>query len=406
MSDIALYHPYVDFRDEAWLKGAVLYWPRIARMLPDTIRNWSDSDLVRQLRDELGCIVDVRLRQRDYGGPLERAEQLFFRFLDRHEEELLPRYGVRRLGIDPIVQDRADTGRLAPRDLRLAPVMPGKMLWSLADRLADSGLLVPLEDVRADGRRQSLPYLCLHRDLATLYLAVLADAVASDNRMAMVTDLPVTLATSGGWTTDSMAAVLLDDAARATFARPEPAQAFAVLALAVAVPKDLRDVPIRRIIKARRKLQPQLLAYRAYLDSLAPALAELSAVPDPAVRAAHLEMMVEREIGGRINATARQLSKLGLQPVRALLTTQTLVPPAALAALGSALDLPPVVTGSGAVAATVVSATATMMGGREQLREAHPTGYLLGLRRELGASHTVAAVRAAYRRAAGTGRRG
>ncbi|MFE9693031.1 DUF6236 family protein [Micromonospora sp. NPDC005806] len=405
MSDIALYHPYVDFRDEAWLKGAVLYWPKIARMVPDTTWTSGDSEAVRQFRDELDCIVDVRLRQRDYGGPLDRVEQLFFRFLDLHLAALLPRYGVRRLGIDPIAEDRAGTGRVEPRDPRLASMLPGKVLWSLADRLADSGLLVQLQRQRDDGRREPLPYLGLHRDLATLYLAVLADAVAAENRMAMVTDLPVTLAASGGWTIDSMAAVLLDDPEPASFARPEPAQSFAVLALAVAVPKGLRNVPVRRIIEARRRLQPELLAYRAYLDSLAPALAELGSVPDPAVRSAHLQMLVEREIVDRIDATGRQLSKLGLEPVRALLTTQTLVPPAALAMLGGALDLPPVVTGSGAVAATVVSATATMLGGRNQLRQAHPTGYLLGLRRELGASHAVAAVRAAYRRAAEAGRR-
>ncbi|MFU8851154.1 DUF6236 family protein [Micromonospora sp. SL1-18] len=360
---------------------------------------------MRQFRDELDCIVDVRLRQRDYGGPLDRVEGLFFQFLDLHLEELLPRYGV-RLGIDPITERGANTGRFEPRDPRLMSVLPGKVLWSLAAQLADDGLLVPLEHVRDDGRRERLPYLGLHRDLAMLYLAVLADTVARENRMATVTDLPVALATTGGWTTDSMAAALLGHPEPAPVADPVPAQSFAVLALAVAVPGNLRDVPVCRIVEARRHLQPELLAYRAYLDSLAPALAELGSVPDPAVRSAHLRTMVEREIVDRIDATGRQLSKLGLEPVRALLTTQTLVPPAALAMLGGALDLPPVVTGSGAVAATVVSATAAMLGSRNQLRQAHPTGYLLGLRRELGASQAVAAVRAPYRRAAGTDRRG
>ncbi|MGR6319439.1 hypothetical protein Q2K19_28710 [Micromonospora soli] len=44
------------------------------------------------------------------------------------------------------------------------------------------------------------------------------------------------------------------------------------------MPKNLRDVPVRRIIQARRQLQPELLAYRAYLDSLVPTVAELAAV--------------------------------------------------------------------------------------------------------------------------------
>ncbi|MFI7279379.1 DUF6236 family protein [Micromonospora chersina] len=394
MSDIALYHPYVEFQDEAWLKGAVLYWPKIARMRPWSHPARPDSATVRELREALDCIVDVRLWPGH--GPLEQVDKLFYGFLDRHLAELRPRYGVARLGIDPVVDERS-----RPRDPRLASVHPDKMSWRLADRLAEEGLLFRLDHLRADGRRMRSGDLALHRDLATLYLAVLADAVAGANRMATVTDLPATLATSGGWTIESMAAALLAETSPAPDARPEPAQAFAVLALSVAVPGDLDDVPVRRIVEARRHLQPELLAYRAYLDSLAPALTDLAAVPDPAVRAAHLQVMVEREITHRLDATRRELTKLGFEPARALLTTQTLVPPAVLALLGGALELPPVVTGSGAVAAGVLGATAGMLGGRHQARRSHPTGYLLRLRRELGAGDAVAAVRAAYRRAAG-----
>jgi 2-methylaconitate cis-trans-isomerase PrpF len=63
------------------------------------------------------------------------------------------------------------------------------------------------------------------------------------------------------------------------------------------------------------------------------------------------------------------------------------------------LDLPPVVTGTGVVAGSVVAATAASMGRREEIRQAHPTGYLLGLKRELGPIDAVAAVRTAFRRA-------
>ncbi|MEV0429790.1 DUF6236 family protein [Micromonospora sp. NPDC050495] len=401
MSDIALYHPYVRFQDEAWLKGAVLYWPKIARLLPYSLPAPPDSATVLELRAALDCIVDVPIWPGDRHGSLTQVDELFYGFLDRHLAELRPRYGVQRLGIDPMLDNGPGRGGQVPRDPRLTAVHPDKMSWRLADRLADEGLLCRLDRLLPDGRRVRTGDLALHRDLGTLYLAVLADTVARANRMATVTDRPVTLATSGGWTIESMAAALLADAVPAPPAHPEPAQAFAVLALSVAVPGGLADVPVRRIVEARRHLHPELLAYRAYLDSLAPVLADLATVPDPAVRAAHLETMVEREIGDRLDATRKQLTKLGFEPARALLTTQTLVPPAALALLGGALELPPVMTGSGAVAVGVLGATAGMLGGRDQVRRNHPTGYLLGLRRELGAGDAVAAVRAAYRRATG-----
>ncbi|MFC7266507.1 hypothetical protein [Streptomyces lutosisoli] len=30
---IGLYYPYVNFRDERWLKTAALYWPQMARIV-------------------------------------------------------------------------------------------------------------------------------------------------------------------------------------------------------------------------------------------------------------------------------------------------------------------------------------------------------------------------------------
>jgi hypothetical protein len=32
---IGLYYPYVHFHDKTWLKVAALYWPKIARIVPD-----------------------------------------------------------------------------------------------------------------------------------------------------------------------------------------------------------------------------------------------------------------------------------------------------------------------------------------------------------------------------------
>jgi hypothetical protein len=48
MNDIALYYPYVDFRDEAWLKAVVLHWPKLA-LIDAGGREWRpESDTVRR----------------------------------------------------------------------------------------------------------------------------------------------------------------------------------------------------------------------------------------------------------------------------------------------------------------------------------------------------------------------
>ena len=58
MQRIGLYYPYVHFRDDAWLKAAALYWPRMARVVPPGYPV-DDPLLVRTLRDELDFVVDV-----------------------------------------------------------------------------------------------------------------------------------------------------------------------------------------------------------------------------------------------------------------------------------------------------------------------------------------------------------
>lgn len=57
LSQIAVYYPYIHFRDASWLKIAALYWPRMVRIVhPDyPTRN---SALVEVLQDELGFVVD------------------------------------------------------------------------------------------------------------------------------------------------------------------------------------------------------------------------------------------------------------------------------------------------------------------------------------------------------------
>jgi hypothetical protein len=51
MTEIALYYPYVHPRDEAWVKQALLYWPKIQRIVPDNYE-MSDSPLLQLLVEE------------------------------------------------------------------------------------------------------------------------------------------------------------------------------------------------------------------------------------------------------------------------------------------------------------------------------------------------------------------
>jgi hypothetical protein len=142
------------------------------------------------------------------------------------------------------------------------------------------------------------------------------------------------------------------------------------------------------------------MRYRTFLDALAPDFVEISEVPDPEVRAAKLQNHVESQIKQPIEAMERELGRLGLQPVRAVLSLQTLAPPTALGLLANTVHAPSLVTGAGVVAGCLVGAANSALDQRKQVLAGHPTGYLLSLRNELGPSDAVAQIRSAVRRAA------
>ncbi|MFD2766970.1 DUF6236 family protein [Micromonospora eburnea] len=425
MSDVALYYPYINLPGDSWVKAAALHWPQLGRIRPRGYPGLRDSDTVKRLRDELDFVIEVRpgwggsrrpwvdgdpraMADRLRLGTDDQVETLFYDFLDRYADELTPRYGAKALGVESV--DTWDVyDELLPLDPRLEKVHPSKMSYRLAQRLATDGLLVSQRYQwrrASDGRVLRVGDLAMHSRLAGVYLAILADVVARENGMTPVTDQPLISAVTSGWTIEAMAQILLaDDTETAPEGQPDYSQVFAVLALQTVVPRDLAEVPVERIIEARRRLLPQLMRYREFLDSLTPDLVAISGIRDPDVRAAKLRNHVESKVAHPLEEMERTLGRLGLQPVRAVLGLQTLAPPAALGVLANAVHLPPVVTSAGVAALCLVGAVSGALDQRRQTTAGHPAGYLLDLRRELGPSDTVAQIRSAIRRAVPAPRR-
>lgn len=56
----ALYYPFIDIKDQCWLRSAVLCWVKIRTIVPEGYRDPYASDLARHLSDE-GVLVPVRV---------------------------------------------------------------------------------------------------------------------------------------------------------------------------------------------------------------------------------------------------------------------------------------------------------------------------------------------------------
>lgn len=381
MPELALYYPYIHVRDDAWLKAAALHWPKLARLLPSGYPA-DDSDVARALADELGFLVPVDTMRHARGA----AEDLHV-LVEQNTDELRERYGTDTwFPADP--PPGASAGGVRGTELpSLAFLYDREVPSQLGDRLVELGLAI-----RIVGHRGSL-WLCLHPDLAAVYMTHLAEDVARSNGMSVVTDQPDFHSLLSGWSTERLAEALLGD-------QPEPAvpvpdrlaETYAVLAIRTYVPANLATVPVKRIIKARKVLLPEFHAFRDHLESLHDDLTEIAQLTDPNVRQARLELLLEKKVRVPGADLEQKLRKLGFEPARAVLSAKTPALPAAATGLG----VPPLIAQGAMVAGRFVSAVvAGEQAAEGERRNAH--GYLLGLREELDPRGVVDRVRRTFR---------
>jgi hypothetical protein len=193
--------------------------------------------------------------------------------------------------------------------------------------------------------------------IAAVYVSALAERVAKANDLAVVTDGEGTYGTLNGWDMETIANVLLgdDQAEEGVIDVDQVGALYAAVAVKVAVPAGIRDVPVEKIIKARRKLAPEFDAFRDHLSLLSDRLTELGKIRDPSVLEARLELMVERDLRRPTQELESKLRQLGLEPAQAVLGLKSLELPVAAAAAASAAALPPGVTQAGLVAARLVA---------------------------------------------------
>jgi hypothetical protein len=282
MPDIALYYPHTHVRDEAWLKATALYLPKLALLAPRDYP-FRFSSTARVLRDELDFLVEVDPARRAHALSME-----FLTLLNRDAAALATRYAWRDFPqeLHDIVGPEGDQHLTHPKTwpwcAKVEWIHLGKVAPDLVNGLMESRLGVP----NANGM-----WIALHPRLGGIYLSALADQVSRANGMPVVTDQASPYGTLNGWSTDTLASVLLSDeneipAADRTVG--EIASLYAAIAIKAAVPAGLEALPAEKIAEIRHKLAPEFDAFCAHLDSLAGQFTELARVEDPGILHARL----------------------------------------------------------------------------------------------------------------------
>ncbi|MGW2463906.1 DUF6236 family protein [Streptomyces sp. NPDC001761] len=398
---IGLYYPYIHFRDESWLKTAALYWREMARVVPEGYQ-LSDSRTTRVLTEELHFITEV--------GPVTAARQvapMFLDLLDRYADVLRTAgYGV------PASWGEGRNGRgvtlhpTPPRSLgitsgegRYAPSPPAQAAASyweeftpeLREALFATGLATDARRTPGLRARQSLAqgrWVAMNAALAWVYKCAFVEALAAQGRYTPTTDQPGAHLASNGWDTDRIAEVLLGTPAPST---SPPSSAISpnivgLLAIRVAVPADLTDVPVEKIVSLRKNHNDEFAAFTGAVSQTVDQLTQdLAGITLPEARERYVDMAVEERFEAPLQALRAAMKGQGIGTVYSALNVKFEIP-ALVAAAGGAGGLAgqqPLLGGVVGAALAFASLRHTHRQQTKALKVQNPAAYLLAIQQGL-----------------------
>jgi len=452
---LGLYYPFIQFRNDSWLKLAALYWDRIGRIVPPGYE-LQDSDTVLRLQDELGFVTNLAPSEEAMDG----VSREFLRLLADRGSELSALYGIRdetpsrdrerqssrttvksarrapsvppsrqrespspwsnaggssyvppsgqqewpsqdlseprrRAVRGPRWQVPVDPSLVADNDPRLSYIYAsGKMTPQLESALVDEGLGVP---VRAHG------LIGMHPQLAFVYMHALASRVAT-SVMYPLTDNDFDHA-AAGCAAGRIAGALLDSpAGKPPRAGGEEGSAleFAMLALQSVIPKNISSLPVQKIIEIRRRHADELAAFQQATQAIIGSLPEAVASASPDVAAMYLQSVYEKTLEPELRRLKSGLNRSGIDSVFGSMSVKVAAPDlvtSGAAILGvEALHLNPVMTGAGAIVLCLIPRIRRQRAEASQLRANSQAAYLLRLEEELKPTSLASAVTTRARR--------
>ncbi|MBB1157177.1 MULTISPECIES: DUF6236 family protein [Amycolatopsis] len=382
MPSLALYYPWTHVQNDNWLKLALLTWDRLARMRPPGAED-RDGDLVRRLRAETDFLVETA----PSAAVLDVVAESFGEIFDVDPGRLLDRFGLDEprtfhgdlrgpgwRGYAPPITQHVVTGPPPVEVLTAVPVDgPGaKMTSTLRDGLLGIGLAVPM-----DG-----PWVGLDPKLASIYLAVLADAMSRREALSPVTDDPRMHHATGAL--DRLVSLVFDEHV------PLPAVenvsgAYLQIALeTVLEPSHVDRVPVEKLIRFRETHRAGLAAFQAHVASLGPELQAVAAVENLEVAAAHLRALYETRTRPQLDELRKALRGMGIEASAGTLVQKIDLNVAAGTVLGSVAAAGGQLAVAGAaVAVTLVPYLAGKAKARRQQVTKSPVAYLLAADRKL-----------------------
>ncbi|MGY3206325.1 DUF6236 family protein [Streptomyces sp. TE5632] len=397
---VGLYYPYIHFRDEGWLKTAALYWRELARVVPEDYR-LSDSRTARVLAQEIGFVTNV--------GPTSAAQQvapMFLDLLDRYADALRTAgYGVSESWEEGYNRTAAPFDPASPRSLgsssgnsrSMRPYRAGAAAAYWEEFTPELREVLFATGLAADGRRapglrarRSLMegrWVTMNAALAWVYKCAFVEALAVQGRYTPTTDQPDAHLASNGWDADRIAEVLLRTPAPPTLPLPPvpSADIVGLLAIRIAVPADLTDVPVEKIVKLRKDHREEFAAFTSTVSETVDLLKqELAGTTLPEARERYLHMAVEQRFEAPLRALRAAMRGQGISTAYSAVNVKFEIPALAAAVGGAgALAGHPLLGGAVGAALTFTSLRHTHIQQTKALKAQNPAAYLLAVQRGL-----------------------
>jgi len=259
----SLYYPWIDVRDEAWLKSAALYWDTIQTIVPETIKKPYSSKTAKQLQDE-GILVPLRVQSglRE----IEDLTQDVLTYLHTQEGmELLAGADHNRVYLHP--------DKLPKSVRRLATMHPEKMPYEIIHMLEKSGLSRPSRG----------GFIEVSDDFANFYMTLLATRLSQSIGAGLVTSSALPHRLSLKAKADAQMTNIIASSERHWYeyqvyqqrrtVHRELAQGMLVELMLEEIAID-PEMPIKKIIAYRKDHAPELGRFRAKVGQLTSSLPE------------------------------------------------------------------------------------------------------------------------------------
>lgn len=369
----ALFYPWIDIRDEAWLKTSLLYWDSVRTIVPESIREPYTTETGRALEAA------------DYLVPL-RVES------GMEEIEALAGEVLRYLGTDEGVRMLTQQGRLCQAEIHvdslpsglseLVELDPMKLPYAIRDLLRS-------QQRGASGRQGSL---AVDQGFADYYMTLLASRLSERIGASLATALPAADRLAMSARLDAQVAGLLpwgdinrrrdwrEDELRAR-RRTMPVRLAPALLAHLAIEKIGLDpaTPIDRLLKFREKYADELASFRSAMQRLAGAADD--EISMEALRR-RVSMIYERDVAPATTALKKAMSGKRIKWLGEGLLKLTFMSVGATSMLVTAgLEIPTALLVGAGISLTVSGAL--YKADKEKSLRAAPFTYLLAMRSEL-----------------------